>query len=283
MEPISIAIISTVIFGAVASLSAFIRHVMLSRDQRLNEQAQQRALSQEARELETLRTQMENPKRFTTHYQMLGENKDAIHYLDTKIEEVLAKKLALVNRYAEMTIKESVATVAGGIVSERQSLYQMLKDEMDIEIKHYDTEHEQLQKRRSALWDSHFELQDLLVGQERSRNQKLDEIYETHSGILAKVYARHEEAAENIVKESINANKDAYKLSFLAPIQMMIAYFKATTGIGSSAFTEEKEKREMVRQIENELNNNIETQATDKTDKSMQALAEARAVGNLVP
>jgi len=84
MEPLTVAIIGTAIFGAVTALSVFVRQILLSRDKGLNDKAQERALSQETHELEKLRTQMGSNKRFDSHYHVLGANKDAIQYLGSE-------------------------------------------------------------------------------------------------------------------------------------------------------------------------------------------------------
>lgn len=97
MEPVSIALICTAALGAVVILAAFIRQILLSRDKQLNDMAQSRALTQEVMELEQIRTQMQNEKRFDSHYQVLGANKEAIRYIDNKIEEILNKKQSLLS------------------------------------------------------------------------------------------------------------------------------------------------------------------------------------------
>ena len=78
MDPISIALICAASFGAVVTLAAFIRMMILSRDRALNDEAQRTALTQEAGELERMREQMQSNKRFDSHYKVLGANKDAI-------------------------------------------------------------------------------------------------------------------------------------------------------------------------------------------------------------
>lgn len=114
MEPVTIALICAASFGAVVALSAFIRQLLLSRDKNLNDEAQRKAINQEAGELEKMREQMQSNKRFDSHYKVLGANKDAIIYLDNKIEDVLRKKAQLVDRYAQVSLKESGAIVEGG-------------------------------------------------------------------------------------------------------------------------------------------------------------------------
>ncbi|CZR30312.1 Uncharacterised protein [Legionella pneumophila] len=64
MEPVTIALICAASFGAVVALSAFIRQLLLSRDKNLNDEAQRKAINQEAGELEKMREQMQSNKRF---------------------------------------------------------------------------------------------------------------------------------------------------------------------------------------------------------------------------
>ena len=47
MEPIAIAIIGAVVFGAVATLAIFLRQLIMSRDRALNEKAHRKALDKE--------------------------------------------------------------------------------------------------------------------------------------------------------------------------------------------------------------------------------------------
>lgn len=186
MEPVTIALICAASFGAVVALSAFIRQLLLSRDKNLNDEAQRKAINQEAGELEKMREQMQSNKRFDSHYKVLGANKDAIIYLDNKIEDVLRKKAQLVDRYAQVSLKESGAIVEGGISIERKDACDRLKKEIDEEIKFYDSELLHLQQRRTSLWDTHTDLQEYLLGQEKSRNESLDHLYKQHTSLLEK-------------------------------------------------------------------------------------------------
>ena len=58
MESAIIALVCVTVFGVVGILSAFIRQLLLSREKRLNDLAQQRALQQETHELEKIRQEM---------------------------------------------------------------------------------------------------------------------------------------------------------------------------------------------------------------------------------
>ncbi|MDI9819471.1 MULTISPECIES: hypothetical protein [unclassified Legionella] len=254
MEPVTIAIICATAFGAVALLSAFIRQLLLSRDKNLNDKAQQMALTQEVKELEKIRDQMTSNKRFDSHYQVLGANKDAIQYLDQKIEEILNKKLALIQRYSQMTIKESSAIIGGGQSVERKSICDKLRSEIDNEIDFYNKELEQLQKRRASLWNSHIELQEYLLEQEKKRNEQLDLIYYRHSGLLEKIYLRHNRNSENIAKKSIDASTQTFKMMIMAPIYMLMQYFSPSSGLSVDRVKDELEAREDVAETEDEIN-----------------------------
>lgn len=186
MEPVSIALICTAALGTVVILAAFIRQILLSRDKQLNDKAQSRALTQEVKELEEIRAQMQNEKRFDSHYQVLGANKDAIRYIDTKIEEILRTKTELVERYAKVIVKESDSIVSGAVSSERKTACDRLREEIDHKIAFYDSELKELQERRASLWDAHADFQRYLLNQEKSRNASLDSLYKQHSALFGK-------------------------------------------------------------------------------------------------
>lgn len=254
MEPVSIAIICVAAFGVVAALTAFIRQLLLSRDKNLNDLAQQRALTQEAEELEKMRVQMGSAKRFDSHYQVLGANKDAIQYLDQKIDDLLRKKSELIQRYGQVTMKESSAIVAGSQLPERKVICDRLKDEVENELATYDKEIEKLQARRAALWESHKELQDYLLAQEKSRNESLDSLYQQHSTMLEKIYLRHNENSEAIAKQSIEASTTTFKALFSAPLEFFMAIFKISRDIAPDTPKKEILKRREVMLAELDIN-----------------------------
>lgn len=263
MEPVTIALICAAAFGTVVALSAFVRQLLLSRDKTLNDEAQRIAITQEAGELEKMREQMQSNKRFDSHYKVLGANKDAIMYLDTKIEDILHKKTQLVERYAQVSLKESGAIVDGEISTERKAACDRLKLEIDEEIKFYDSELEHLQQRRTSLWDTHTDLQEYLLGQEKSRNESLDYIYKQHSGLLEKIYIRHTDNSEHIAKQSIDAGTSSFKMMILAPIQFLLQYFNISTGISFDQSKLEKASRDEVDDAESDVNDSDRSDADD--------------------
>lgn len=254
MDPITIAIICAAVFGVVATLAAFIRQLLLSRDKELNDKAQERALAKETANLEKMRNEMANNKRFDTHYQVLGSNKEAIMYIDQKIEDNLKRKYEIIQRYAKLTIKESSNIISGETSEDRKKICDKLKEEMDKEIKFYDSEIFLLQTRRGNLWDSHSEFQDYLLDQEKKRNKHLDGIYKQHSDMLEKVYLRHNENSEHVATSSIKASTETFKALLMAPIHFLMSVFKLSTGISTDAAEDEVNSRDEVDDIQSDIN-----------------------------
>lgn len=272
MEPIIIALICAASFGTLVAVAAFIRQLILSRDKNLNDEAQRRALAQESAELEKMREQMQSNKRFDSHYKVLGANKEAIIYLDNKIEEILHRKAQLIERYSQLTIKESGAIVEGNSPKDRKDACDKLRIEIDEEIKLYDGELDNLQQRRTSLWDAHAELQEHLLKQEQTRNNNLDAIYKQHSSLLEKVYLRHTEHTEHVAKQSINAGTSNFKSILMAPIQFLMQFFAPSTGITIAQAPMEQASRAEVEHVENEVNgeethDEVEEQATTPVNR----------------
>jgi len=276
MEPVTMAIIATAVFGAVTTLSVFIRQLLLSRDKNMNDKAQSRALGQETKELEKLRKQMETNTRFDSHYQVLGANKDAIQYIDQKIEEILSKKFALIKRYSQMTLKESSGIIGGDQLPERKAVCDLLRQEIDHEISFYDSELQQLQARRASMWDSHSELQMYLLEQEKSRNEKLDVIYQTHTGMLEKIYMRHNDNVEHVTKETIDAGTKSFKY-LLGPLQLLLQYFQLSSGIAPNRAAGEKASRKNISDIERDINNDATINSRDELIDELDEVEELAA------
>lgn len=260
MDPVTIALICTAVFGTIMVASAFLRQLLISRDKKLNDAAQSRAMSQEAAELEKLRSQMLSNQRFEAHYQVLGENKDAIKYVDLQIEDILRKKVALIERYAKATAKESGTIISSGEASvERKAACDKLRGEIDQELALYDTELHQWQQKRAHLWDAHTDFQKQLLAQERTRNEHLDNIYKQHSALLEKVYIRHIDGAQAVTLKGMEAGSMSFKDMLMAPIQFLMQFFSRGTAVMPSiALVQtrvEGAARENVERVESDINN----------------------------
>lgn len=275
MEPISVAVICAVAFGTVAAISAFIRQLILSRDKKLNEAAQHRALTKEAKVLESMRTQMENEKRFDSHYKLLGSNKDAIIYLDDKIEDILQKKSRLIERYSQISLKESSDIIDRGVVDERKEYCDRLKREIDSEIAFYDKELANLQERRAALWDSSSQLQNHLIEQEKSRNEKLDSVYKRQTSIIEKLFIRHSESHDMVAKETISAGTSAFKMMIMAPIRFLMQFFSPLSNVSEEQLNKEIKRRREVSQAEDDINNGFDDDFDEELTDDDLSLDEA--------
>jgi len=253
MEPVSVAVICVVVFGTVIALSAFIRQIMLSRNKDMNDKAQLRALSAESDELAKIRAEIEKYKRFDAHYQVLGNNKEAIEYLDNKVDSLLKKKQSLIERYAEITIKESKSIIDEGANADRKLIVDKLRSELDSELAFYDKELELLQKRRGSLWDSHGELQTYLLEQEKTRNEHLDNLYIHHSALLEKIYIRHTDNSEHIAVEDIQSSDYLFKV-LAAPFQYLMQLFSLSSNINLDKWFEEQRKRTNVDNAQTDTN-----------------------------
>lgn len=276
MEPGIIALICAASFGAIAAIAAFVRHLLLSRDKNLNDEAQRRALAQEVEELENMREQMQSNKRFDAHYKILGANKDDIIYLDSKIEELLHKKMQLIERYSQLSLRESSAIVEGQCSAARKNNCDRLKAEIDEEITFYDNELVALQQRRTSLWDAHGGLQEHLLKQEQARNASLDALYKQHSALLEKIYIRHTENSEHIAIKSISAGTSLFESIVMAPIQFLMSYFNGSSGISFVQANIEAASRDDVARAEDELNG-VGPHVHHRVDDSVEDRASLRA------
>jgi hypothetical protein len=263
MGPIAIAVICTAIFGVVSTITAFIHRLLSSRDKRINDLAQEKALTQETTELQKLRHEMLSYKRYNAYYQVVGENKEAVQYLDQKIEEVLKKKSDIIERYAQIIVKESNAIVSGGGSLNRKEVCDQLRQEIDGQVKMYDAEIKQLQKRRANLWDSNKELQDYILDQERKRNEHMDTVYQQHSALLEKIFLRHNENSEHVTKSLIDSSTQTFKSLITAPIEFLAKAFRLSKGIKPTIAKQELLKRQNIAALEALINGQDEVSSPD--------------------
>lgn len=254
MDPVSVAAISALIFGAVVAFSAFIRQLFISRDKELNEKAHRRALEREIKGLDDQRIQMLNKKRFTFHYHVLGDLKDGIKYIDNQIEEVFRKKLELIQRYAKMTENESSSIIFNRSDFSRKAKIELLRKEIDSQIEFYDQELQELQRRRGSICVAHLETQQKLVEHEQSRNESLDKLYHRHTGLLEKVYLRHSEGIDTTAKESLDSGWQTYKDLFMMPVEFLKQFFSSSDGVNLQQMQDEIASRGEVLKMESELN-----------------------------
>lgn len=255
MEPFAIAIIGALVFGVVTTLAVFIRQLILSRDKRLNDKAHYRALELENSTLARMRVEFDTFKRFDAHYQVLGKNRDAIEYLDNKIEEILNKKLALIHRYSAISLEASASIIDGNLSQDKKNVCDILRDEIDNELKMYDDEIAKLQKERAKRWDAHNDLQKSLIEQEANRNKELNKLYHKHTSILEKLFIRHNDGIDDIATKTIESgSKD---MAFImAPLQFLLKLFRIQFNnhdVDQEVYSRELESRKSIQQLENSI------------------------------
>ena len=273
MEPVSIAIIGTAVFGVTTSVAVFIRQLLLSRDQRLNEKAQERALEKETAALEKMRQKMESTTRFDAHYSVLDSNKDEIQYLDQKIENLLEKKFTLVKRYSELALKESAQMIKGQGQEDRKEIIGRLRDEIDLEIEFYDEQIKTMQQRRAGIWDTHLELQTYLVEQEQSRNKSLDELYHSHTSMLEKIYLRNIDKSEKVTIKSIDSGTSAMSL-IIEPLKLLLQFLQILPSISKERAEEEVSWRDEVDDYEDYLNHDDEPSYNEEDEVTYDELPD---------
>ncbi len=270
MDPVTVAIVCAAVFGGVVALTAYVRQLRISRDKELNDQAQRKALKAEMMQLQNMREQMANTQRYTVHHEILGSNKDAIIYIDSKIEEIIQRKFQLIERYGQVTLQESETIIDNGVTVDRKKTCNHLRDEIDGQLKLYDRELEALQKRRASLWDSHSQFKDQLLDQETLRNKQVDDLYKRHTSILEKMFLRHIDNNETIAKETLKSGETTFKMIIMAPFQFLMQFFKPSQNISSDQLIKEFTHREEVAEIEKEINGPEE-------DEVLEAASEAKA------
>lgn len=273
MEPVTLAIVGTITFGVITALSVFVRQLFLSRDKQLNDKAHKRALAQEAKALEKIRHEMQSNKRFDSHYQVLGDNKDAIQYIDQKIESILNKKFELIERYSKISLKESSEVIDGTQAPGHKSVCDLLRQEMDSEMQFYEDELKQLQEQRTRLWDSHAEMQDYLLEQEKNRNLKLAQVYHRHSSMLEKIYQRHHQSADVVTNKTLEAGTQSFNL-LTSSFHFLLQFFGLSSGLSAKKVQDEILFRNKISEIEQTLN--------EETDEKQMDLKEAEWIDNIV-
>lgn len=255
MEKEAVAVAHSIHDEVKSTISSFIERLLIDYDKDLNNKAQRRALSKETHWLIRLREQMERNKKFDSHYHVLGKSKEIIQYIDQKIDEILRKKLAIIQRYGQITSKEALVLIDKGPSSDRKARCDCMKDEIDRDVELYNNELEQLQTRRSLLWDARVDLLEYLIAQEDSRNQNLDKLYRGHTGLLEKIYVRHTQNNELMTLDM--SKLSSLKQAFHAVNKRLRQYFKVSFNIAPQKIEQEKAARQKVSEAEQSMNDGL--------------------------
>lgn len=250
MDFITIALVGAATIGTIVAFSAFIRQLFLSRDKRLNDEAQRIALTQELSNLEDMRKELLNANRFKIHHQVIGDSKESIAYVELKINELLYKKKLLVEKYCLLITEELSA--ANPVT--KKAVYDKLKEGIDEELAFCNKELEEHQKSRAMLWGKHTDFQTHLLDDEKARNAALDQLYLTHSVVMEKIYLRHIEDVETVSKFSIEAGNASFASIITAPLQFLASLFTLSSGIVYPVANIQLVGRQEVQQNQNFIN-----------------------------
>lgn len=262
-----IAVLAAVGFGVVSIISAFIRHLLMSRDKKLNEEALKGVVNQEKQDMEEMREEMLSYKRFKNHYALLGDNKEAIHEIDTNIENLIQKKLKLIHEYSIKSIDHSNDIISREVkMSFSDDPILLLKKDVDLQIEYFDSEIKALQERRSTLWNIDHEYQNLLMKEENKRNENLDKMYDNHSKLIGKVYLKHIDYVDEYAKENVRSSTKTFLDSFLAPFRFLAAFYNGKVDHAESRSDQEQDKRGDVSDVEDDIN---DTPKNDDVDISI--------------
>ncbi|PJD92589.1 MAG: hypothetical protein CK426_02680 [Legionella sp.] len=213
MEPGTITLALAVTFSVLLIGAVFIRQWVLNYNKNLNQEMQRKNRDQEAAQLEQVRDQALDNRRFASHYKILNEHKEEVCILDKKIQEVLNKKEQLILRYQALPLPEP------------NDARTRLKEELDNEMAYYSNELQTLQARRIALWQRSEALQAEIIQQEQLRNTSLDALYATHTQVIENIHLRHSDATQALEKEIINAGTEDLKSAFMAPVNLLFRFF----------------------------------------------------------
>jgi len=254
MEPFTVAAVCAVSFGSIVALTSFVRSLLNGRNIRLNEKIMLKALSNEMKELENLRLQMEKAERYKAHYKILGSNKEAIAYLDNKIEEILQKKANFIERYGSYALNESKQMITHSCELLDTSAKQQLKKQFNNEMESLNSELKELQERRSSLFDANSQIENRLVNHESERNKVLDRIYLKQTGILEKLYVRTMEKGEVLTKESIKSETSIFKSIVMAPVELLKQFFSVSNKASVDQLKNEISNRKAVLEAEEDIN-----------------------------
>lgn len=221
-----IVLVCTIGLGVITAIAALVRQFLLSRDTKLNEEAQRKALHSEVEELTKMRTQIHENKPYEAHYRVLGDNKEEIRYIDKQIDHLLFKKLNMIERFALTTVEESQTFIeTKQSCQERKQVCDNLKNEIDATIAIYDDELKALQARRNQLWDAHAGYEKQLLAAEKVRNDNINSLYRDHSALLEKVFLRHIISSEAVSKKNTDAGSSSFRTMMSEPFRFLTNFF----------------------------------------------------------
>jgi hypothetical protein len=250
MNPLIIVLICTASFGVVATIAGFVRQIILSRDKKLNDEAQTKALQQQADEFKQMREQLISNRRFPNYEKVLGANKERVLYLEQKMDDIFQKKSELLKTYNELLVSESGGVARGSIFNESN---ERIKAEIDKKIAFYDEDFKLLQQERASELKNHTTLNDYLLKNEAEVEAGMRDIWKQHASLMAKNRLRSIENTEHVAIETINAGTHSFQSMLMAPINFLIQYFSPSSGASLAQVVLENATRYKIALLQNEM------------------------------
>lgn len=173
-------------------LNHFVYQMTSSRDQSLNQKAQQKALAQEQRRLNGLKEQL-----MTTlpHEINLCQTND-VDLLNQHIEQLFEEKYGLIQAYIQIAQEEVVAVLQGDIAPERKHACDEQREQMESELRFFSGQLQLMQRQRAALLSVASIEQKQWLQSENTRLHTMNQLFRRHATLLEKIYARHAHYSE---------------------------------------------------------------------------------------
>lgn len=254
MEPVTLVIICAVSFGGLASIVSIIHQYLLTRNQRLNQLAQERVIEQYNQSLRDIRAEMAQNSQKYIYHELIDDNKEAIVQIDEQIQEIMQAKLALVERYSETIGREAKKLREGDYEEERFELNAQLKENLEKALSEFDEQIVTLQGKRQQLLSDKKTLVETLISQEQKQNEALNAMYKQHGQYLDKMYLTHAENQQKLSQSFIESSKSFFKAFIRAPIDFIASFFSKGSNIDSNQAQTEAQEREDTSLLERGLN-----------------------------
>lgn len=247
MEPITIVLLTAAAITGIVALSAFIRQLFINRNQKIMEESQRRALAMEAKQLSKIRNEMREESTPNLHYQLLGENKEAIRYIDNRIDGLMQRKLDLIDKYTQTVSKKAALIQADEMTETDMKSCQQLKSVVDDQLQAIDGQITQLREQRKQLWTDRKDLHEKVMEKEEKRQVRMNTVYKSHTSALEKLYAKHNEIRQSHTSEVLQSGNMTFKSILMAPIRFLQAvFFPSTLNIDEQQAARESEARQHV-------------------------------------
>lgn len=258
MEPVSIVVICAASFGGLMTLASVIHQYFLSRNQRLHQLAEERAVRYQQKALERLRNEIRQ-NQFKQEYHLLDENKEAITHLDEEIHKLMTQKITIIQRFSKLMDKEVKRKRERFFSSHHQKKINTLKEEMSLSLSLSDQRIKTLQDNRGDLLQYKKHIEKDIRQKEIEQNKALNTLYEQHGAFLEKIQLKQAEYRFSLANSIVSATTSLFDKLIMAPAKFIAAYFSPSSNINSKKPSQEVRLRANMLALENRLNIGFET------------------------